>query len=301
MRKIGIILFLVFCSLFAFAQQGNGLENQRGLDNNRTCEQIMTYAQNKGTGECRQFSNTCDVPEDWNMTDCNNNQDMNRIREREITTERIKKTIKDNKDIVGRGITNIIPDSNKLEQMLEQRINDLNRLLESEITGFSINPAKMEIRTRIKNTQGEENMDFNNMNRIRTMIETMTGPIDLNIVHDANQWRIRSSQGDIEIKNEIEIDGNRLYMWTEKQRKEIRVLPDQASDIAKQRVNMHRVNAVRMDTAKEEITYNIQGTQRGKLLGIFDVEMNVETNINANTGQVKNESRPWWSFAVMPE
>jgi len=42
--------------------------------------------------------------------------------------------------------------------------------------------------------------------------------------------------------------------------------------------------------------YEVNSTRGAKVLWIFDADMDVETTLDAATGQIKNEKRPWWSF-----
>jgi len=42
--------------------------------------------------------------------------------------------------------------------------------------------------------------------------------------------------------------------------------------------------------------YEINATRNAKVLWIFDSQMDVEVTLDAETGKIKSENRPWWSF-----
>ena len=47
--------------------------------------------------------------------------------------------------------------------------------------------------------------------------------------------------------------------------------------------------------------YSINATRKSKFLGLFDSNMDVEIDLDAFTGKIKNEKRPWWSFLASVE
>lgn len=50
-------------SFFNFTRIKESIKNL--FSREKTCEQVLTYAKSKASGECREFSTPCDVPEGW--------------------------------------------------------------------------------------------------------------------------------------------------------------------------------------------------------------------------------------------
>jgi len=47
--------------------------------------------------------------------------------------------------------------------------------------------------------------------------------------------------------------------------------------------------------------YQVNATRGAMVLWIFDADMDVESTLDANTGKIKSENRPWWSFLASTE
>ena len=47
-----------------------------------------------------------------------------------------------------------------------------------------------------------------------------------------------------------------------------------------------------------KLVYFLKAKKQGKLFWIFKVTMDVETEIDAVTGEVINTKKPWWAFLV---
>lgn len=96
----------------------------------------------------------------------------------------------------------------------------------------------------------------------------------------------------------LDIEDGVIYVKTPKFRKEIKVLPEQASETAKLRANYHVLKGIELTSTDDSIVYQVKGKQIGKLLWIFSMEIEKEIDIDAETGQVRAVRAPWWSFLV---
>lgn len=175
---------------------------------------------------------------------------------------------------------------------------------------ITITPGHAEIETEVETENGtaERNLSINwtpvIRARIRQLIRNMTCeeqcPL-LNITFNNSLKKAIIISGNLSalVNNTIEIDNETVYIKTLKGvRKELKVLPENASETAKLRVNYHLVKAVEIQSDDGSVYYAIKGTQLGKLLWLFPVEMDVQTDVDINSGEVKQVHRPWWSFLV---
>lgn len=107
------------------------------------------------------------------------------------------------------------------------------------------------------------------------------------------KWQTNCQEKNIslETKEEIKIKENKLYMND----KEIKVMPDTASEKAIATLELKKDVIIELkDTGK--LIYEITGEKEVKILALFKTEMQVKTQIDAQTGNVDKIEKPWWSF-----
>lgn len=63
-----------------------------------------------------------------------------------------------------------------------------------------------------------------------------------------------------------------------------------------QKIKTKTIRSAVLHVADGDPVYSVNATRKAKVLWIFDAEMDVEVELDAASGQVKNERRPWWSF-----
>lgn len=83
----------------------------------------------------------------------------------------------------------------------------------------------------------------------------------------------------------------------------INYLPDNASKIAKERLRIRNENfsiqlREKIHNNIPKVVYNIEANKSGKFLGIFKLAMKEEMDIDPETGEVIEVSKPWWAFMV---
>lgn len=166
---------------------------------------------------------------------------------------------------------------------IEMEVETENRTVKRNVSAKWTPTIRARIRQRIKNMTCEENCPLLNISYNNSLKKA--------VIISANLTAV--------VNSTIEIDNETVYIKTLKNvRKELRVLPENASETAKLRVNYHMVRAVTVESGDDDVYYAVKGTQLGKLLWIFPVEMDVQTDIDIDTGEVKRIHRPWWSFFV---
>lgn len=112
-----------------------------------------------------------------------------------------------------------------------------------------------------------------------------------------------------EVKTELEIkeeyqDGETKIKVKKKDGSEVelKILPDKASEIAKERLNVFEVENITIEEKVHNniprVVYNIQTNKNGKFLGVWKLGMKISTEIDLETGEIIEENRPWWAFLV---
>ncbi len=74
----------------------------------------------------------------------------------------------------------------------------------------------------------------------------------------------------------------------------IRVLPDQASDIAQTAGVQTQIEKIELLESEGNLTFDIKGKKTGILLGLFPISAEVESKIDPSTGQILSVTQPRW-------
>jgi len=91
---------------------------------------------------------------------------------------------------------------------------------------------------------------------------------------------------------------------------EIKIMPDSASENSLERLRLKTCSEENnckielKETGKGDnakATYEIQIERHSRILGIFQAKMQINTQVNAENGNVEKVNKPWWAFlAVEP-
>lgn len=116
---------------------------------------------------------------------------------------------------------------------------------------------------------------------------------------------------DFDVETELEIndslDGNESEIdatASNGKKVKLHVLPDQASEIAKERLRTKNFSVDLREIQHKNIpavVYHIEADKKGRFLGIFKKSVKVQTEIDPETGDIVTLSKPWWAFLVSGE
>lgn len=85
---------------------------------------------------------------------------------------------------------------------------------------------------------------------------------------------------------------------------EIIILPDKALQTAFEELQatnnfVFEINEIVKEDGTREAVFSAKATKPGKFLGIFNTQVNLETLIDTQTGEIVSTNRPWWAFLVV--
>ena len=133
------------------------------------------------------------------------------------------------------------------------------------------------------------------------------------------KFETETKGGNIKIKREIIVEGKGVQSELEISEKfeggevklkaplsdgreqEIKIMPDKAFEIASETLSINNFSIeIREVGSGSDIkaVYLVKGDKPGKLLGLFDVNLAVEVQIDPETGDIIRYSKPWWAFLV---
>ncbi len=82
---------------------------------------------------------------------------------------------------------------------------------------------------------------------------------------------------------------------------EIKVMPDEAEEIALEKVKVRTCNSetncnLTLKEEKNQLKYEMQLQRHSRILAIFQKKMQIRTEIDAETGEIIKIRKPWWAF-----
>ncbi len=81
----------------------------------------------------------------------------------------------------------------------------------------------------------------------------------------------------------------------------IKIMPETASDNAIEvlKAEFETVELIEPTQIGENYRYRVTAKRQAKFLGLFDVELDVEAEVDAETGEVIKTKQPWWAIFVI--
>ncbi|MCG7850565.1 MAG: DUF2202 domain-containing protein, partial [ANME-2 cluster archaeon] len=143
----------------------------------------------------------------------------------------------------------------------------------------------------------------------------VSGGKGINIQQQANRTMIQAGGISVdcplcsEMTQEQLQNGTQFYAKLSNGRNaEIKIMPDTASQTALQRLNLRNCTDDCSIELKEanigdqvRAVYEVQAQRNSKVFGIFNARMQVQAQVDAETGEIIQVNKPWWAFlAVEP-
>jgi len=184
-------------------------------------------------------------------------------------------------------------DRNKIEFEREDgSMVEIERKIE-----FEDDERRIEIKRKITDRDGNEI-------EIKIKIETEDGKRKIKVERNLNRSDIEA-ETDLIIEELLE--GNESVIraiLSNGNKTRILIMPDRISDIALERLRSKNFTIELKEIRHKNIPrviYNIHTNKHGKFLGVFKKGVEVEAQIDPETGEVIGISKPWWAFLVVGE
>lgn len=198
----------------------------------------------------------------------------------------------------------------EIHRAKEVKINPKERKLktiyEAESTGELIKEIDgTEIRKGIaeKEKTGDYENEYNEKEKtarisVKASVLTKTGVEEINITKENEKVILESDNFNTVIGNTVEIHNDEVYIESENSKKKISVMPGQAAEINRREVKESLVENIELDI-QDNAKYKITSRKSGKLFGFMPIDLKVETEVSAETGEVVRTTNPWWSLFII--
>lgn len=131
----------------------------------------------------------------------------------------------------------------------------------------------------------------------------MAGNSENEIVIEINKVKVKT-----EMKLEQSSENNKTKLRTKLENGrnvELKIMPDRASERALERLRLK--NCVEENGCFIELkevgegngarlSYELKAKRSSRIFGIFRASMNVQSNVDAETGEIISVKKPWWAF-----
>ena len=128
---------------------------------------------------------------------------------------------------------------------------------------------------------------------IEVKISSESGTKTVSIEKSLDGLSFKSEKATAITTETLVIEENKLSLKTSTGNKEIKILPEEASSKA---TAVTEVNMIELKEESQQPIYSVNGTKQAKLFFIIPVSMQIETKVNAESGNVISVKKPWWSF-----
>ncbi len=127
------------------------------------------------------------------------------------------------------------------------------------------------------------------------------------------QLRVNNISADCSLNLTHEMVQNRTKLYTKLsngQNAEVKVMPDTASETALQKLRLNvcsEENECQIELKEVaqgnqvKVAYEMNIQKQSKFLGMFQTRMNVQAQVDAETGEVIRTKKPWWAFLASEE
>ncbi len=127
-------------------------------------------------------------------------------------------------------------------------------------------------------------------------------------VSELAQNRTRLRIREIDVESELEIEELRENNRTRLRVKlsngrdaEIKIMPDRASETALARLRLKVCNesnncSFELKEVGSKLAYELRAEKKARIFGLFRTRMRVESQIDAESGEIIMSKKPWWAF-----
>lgn len=124
--------------------------------------------------------------------------------------------------------------------------------------------------------------------------------VSISMTKQGDIIKIKSGEVEAVTSEEVSVIKSKLIMKTSNGiNSEIKIMPKTASETAIAKLGKLNFTIELKETGKGDNIkpiYELKAKKQGKILGIFKVEGEVSTQIDAETGDIISTKKPWWAF-----
>lgn len=196
-----------------------------------------------------------------------------------------------------------VKEDKKIEQEKEHALeNEVeNELEDEEITKVEFKNVGGEIEIEAQDATGSAHHRGEHKGKkakVALRIREATQEAELEVEGDKLNFEVNGGKATSNFPLTVDQNGQ-LFVRTGKGLKQIRILPDEAAEIAKKAGVQNQIEKIELveneiPNASEDVVFKLTGQRTGNLFGFIPVRAEVETEVGAQTGNVVKVNEPFW-------
>jgi hypothetical protein len=122
---------------------------------------------------------------------------------------------------------------------------------------------------------------------------------NLTVVRIRNGEALNLSSEGVAAETDADIvyENGAVYISKSNRTVELKTLPDSVKARIRERLSdRSEIREMRLEMAQDRLRYRVRTHTRKRLLGLFDVDVEEDSEVDADTGEVRSTSGPWWGF-----
>lgn len=129
--------------------------------------------------------------------------------------------------------------------------------------------------------------------RVSNITTNISQPVPILKATNDNRGVIETTASSAEYYGKLEIKESKIIMETSAGKKQI-IMPESAVEYSA--ASKEEVKKIELKEKLQKPVYSVSAVKQAKLLFFIPVSMDIETDVDAETGKIISVNKPWWGF-----
>jgi hypothetical protein len=161
------------------------------------------------------------------------------------------------------------------------------RITENGTTPVEIN------RSEIRVSESQIVIETNQKSYSATSIEVNVNGKNISINKEGDKVHIKEGNAEVETNETINVQTGNVSVLTDNGSVVIRITPEELT--TEKELKNQTIQKIELKAEKNKVLYQVNGVKPARLLFLIPVSINIQTDIDAASGNVENIKSPWWS------
>jgi len=196
----------------------------------------------------------------------------------------------------------IAPVIEEVRNMTVYRLNNTSRISIARNLQVKVRPVRDELEhIKINGTSLIVNNVSNPILNIGLVIlkngSEITKDVAITRTKEKNGLNITISNSTAVTRNEIIYENNSIYISKLNKTVKLGTLPDRIKETVGRKLHeMAEIRQMELEMENEKLMYKVKTRTRKQILGLFPADVEEDSNVNAETGEIESTDGPWWDF-----
>ncbi len=129
-----------------------------------------------------------------------------------------------------------------------------------------------------------------------TSIEVNVNGKNISINKEGDKVHIKEGSAEVETNETINVQTGNFSVLTDNGSIVIRITPEELT--TEKELKNQTIQKIELKAEKNKVLYQVNGVKPARLLFLIPISINIQTDIDAASGNVENIKSPWWSVFV---